>query len=106
MIAGQLNEIIRIETPWQDPNAYSSEGTTQWQLKCKTRAKVVDNGGSRTVSHDEVVFHMTITVTVRHYIKPTNFDRIVWKSRYYEILHIEEKRHEMCNVITASLIDE
>ena len=105
MIAGRLNEVIKIYHPTVTTNDYG-EASEEYKLSYTTRAKVDHNSSTRTVENDEIVFDYTKTFTVRSYVPVTNDDRIEWQGKMYRILTTQQRREYNDIMIQAELINE
>ena len=105
MIAGRLNEVIKIYHPTVTTNDYG-EASEEYKLLYTTRAKVDHNSGTRTVENNEIVFDYTKTFNVRSYVPVTDADRIEWQGKMYRILTTQQRREYNDIMITAELINE
>lgn len=105
MIAGRLNEEIKIYHPTVTTNDYG-EASEEYKLLYTTRAKVDHNSGTRTIENDEIVFDYTKSFTVRSYVPVSNDDRIEWQNKMYRILTSQKRREYNDIMITAELINE
>lgn len=105
MIAGRLNEIIKIYHPTVTTNDYG-EASEEYKLSYTTRAKVDHNSGTRTIENDEIVFDYNKTFTVRSYVPVTDVDRIEWQGKMYRILTTQQRREYNDIMITTELINE
>lgn len=105
MIAGTLNESINIYTPIVTVNEYG-EQTTEFELKYITRARVLENGGSRQLSNNEIVYPYQKSFLVRDYIEITDFDKIQWNGKYYKVLDITPNKKRMELEVRTELIND
>lgn len=105
MRAGLLNEPIIVERSHIHRNEYGEEQTV-WECHINTRAQVDWKGGNNTFENDERVFTRSVNFVVRSYHDIRPLDRIIWKAEKYRILHIEPRKKEQRQIITAELINE
>lgn len=106
MIAGTLTELIEIYEPQVTINDYG-EQTTDYILKYNTRARLLHNGGSRTVANgSEIVYPYRKELAVRQYLNIDDFDRVKWNDKYYKILDITPNKHNQEQIINIELINE
>lgn len=105
MIAGRLNEVIKIYHPTIIVNDYG-EASEVYKLSYTTRAKVDHNSGTRTIENDEIVYDYNKTFSVRSYVPVGNDDRIEWQNKMYRILTSQKRREYNDIMITAELINE
>lgn len=105
MIAGRLNEIIKIFHPEIVYNEFG-EATENFKELYTTRARVDHNSGTRTIENNEVVFDYTKTFNVRSYVPVCNVDRIEYQGKMYRILTTQARRDYNDIMITAELINE
>ena len=105
MIAGRLNEVIKIYHPTITTNDYG-EASEEYKEVYTTRAKVDHNSATRTVENNEIVFDYTKTFNVRSYVPVTDADRIEWQGKMYRILTTQQRREYNDIMITAELINE
>lgn len=105
MIAGRLNEIVKIWRSTEVINEYG-ERSEEWAQTYSTRAKVDYNSGTRTTENNEIVFDYTKQFNVRSYVPVVETDRLQWNGKMYRIMSIEPRREYNDKVITAELINE
>lgn len=104
MIAGRLNEVIKIFSPITTRNEYN-EQLTEMQETYTTRAKVDNTSGNRANENNEIVFNYSFQFNVRLYVPVTEHDEIEWQGKRYRILTIVERREYNDKVIQAELIN-
>lgn len=105
MRSGLLTEPIIVERSHIHKDEFGAENTI-WECHINTRAQVDWKGGNNTIENDERVFTRSITFVVRSYHDIRPLDRIIWKAEKYRILHIEPRKKEQRQIITAELINE
>lgn len=105
MRAGLLTEQIEIWSKQLTINDFGEE-VEEWIKTYQTRARLVHDGGSRTLSNDEVVFTHSKTFQIRDYVPISELDRIFWNGKYYRILNIEPDRTQMNQTIKTELIND
>lgn len=87
MRAGQLNKVIRVEKPITITNKYGEE-ITEYTTEFITKAKVSFNSSNKELVNSETVFSEKLTFTIRSYNKVDSNMIIVYKSKKYRILSI------------------
>ena len=105
MRAGLLQENIIVERSHIHKDQYGAENVV-WECHIKTRAQIDWKGGDNIIENDERVFTRSVNFIVRYYHDIRNLDRIIWKSQKFRILHIEPRKPEQRQIITAELINE
>lgn len=105
MRAGLLKYPIIVERSHIHKDEFGAENTI-WECHIRTRAQVDWKGGDNIIENDERVFTRSLTFIVRHYHDIRETDRIIWKAEKYRILHIEPRKKEQRQIITAELINE
>lgn len=105
MDAGSLTERIEILTPTIVKNEVG-EQETQYILKYSTRAKKINNSGSRNLENHEIVYDYVKTFEVRLYVDVNEFDRIKYKEKYYRILNIDTNKELQKITIHTELVNE
>ncbi len=103
--AGLLNEIISLWKPTTVINDYG-EREESFELFYMTRARVLNDGGSRTVTNDEIVFPYSKTFQVRYYVPVTDTMQVEWQNKRYRIISTEKRRDENDIMIKTELINE
>lgn len=106
MRAGLLRDTIKVEKPTvvqDDFGANHIEWTTFIE---KTRAQVTYSNGNRANQNNEIVYSYEVIFTVRAYHQITENMRIIWKSKKYRILSIEESLEKQNLTIRTELINE
>ena len=105
MIAGRLNEVIKIYNCTETVNDYGERETT-YVYAYTTRAKVEFNSGHRSNENNEVVFSYAKSFNVRYYVPITETAQIEWQGKKYRILTIERRREYNDILINTELINE
>lgn len=105
MRSGLLKYPIIVERSHIHKNSYGEEMTV-WECHIQTRAQIDWKGGNRTIENDERVFTRSLNFIVRIYHDIRESDRIIWEGKKYQIQHIEPRKYEMRQIITAELINE
>ena len=105
MRAGVLTEIIGVYKPTVRSNEFG-EQIQRYILDNETRAQVMHNSGSRSVTNNEVVFDYTKTFKVRRYVELCENFQIAYQNKRYRILSIEDDRKYNQKTIIAELINE
>ena len=106
MLAGLLNEVIKVENPIVVENEYGANHIEWNTFIERTKAEVTYNNGNRLNQNNEIVFSYQVIFTVRVYHQITENMRIVWKNKKYRILSIEESKKKQKLVIKTELINE
>ena len=91
MIAGALNETIDLYMPKVIRDEYGNQ-KTEYVKRLTTRAKVSVNRGTREEQNNEVVVPYLRHFTIRYYVDVGEFDRILYKGKFYSINSIEYDR--------------
>ena len=105
MIAGNLNEIIKIEKPEIITDDYCANSLF-WVMHKETRASVKIDNGNRVNENNEIVYAYSVTFSIRYYHEISEDMRIIWKNRKYRITSIFPDRNIQRIVITTELINE
>lgn len=105
MRAGLLTEQIEIIKNVITANDFGEE-TEEWIPKYKTRARLVHDGGDRTIINGEIFYSHAKTFQIRYYVPVDDFDRIVWENKIYRILNIEPDKNKQNKTIKAELIND
>lgn len=105
MIAGTLNENIKILTPSITVNDYG-EGVETYNQTITTKANVVHAGASKNIENGELFFGMSKIFKVRIYVNVDYLDVIEWNENKYKINAIEIDKQNQCKIITCTLIND
>ncbi len=105
MIAGRLNEVVKIYNVESTVNDYG-ERMEDYVLSMTTRARVDFNSGNRTHENDEIVYNYQKTFNVRSYVPVTDTSHIEWQEKMYRVLSVEKRREYNDIVVIAELINE
>lgn len=105
MIAGRLNEVVKIYKPMETINEYG-ESEFEFVYAYTTRAKVEYNTGNRLNENNELVFSYNKTFNVRSYVPLLETYQIEWQGKRYRILTLEFRREYNDIVINTELINE
>lgn len=105
MRAGLLTEPIEILEKVIETNEYGEE-TESLQVKYTTRARLVNDGGDRTIINGEIFYSNAKTFQVRQYVPVDDFDIIRWHQKLYRILNILPDNSRMNKTIRTELIND
>lgn len=105
MIAGRLNEVVRIYNVESTVNDYG-ERIEEYVLSMTTRARVDYNSGNRSNENSEIVFNYQKTFNVRSYAPVVDTSHIEWQDKMYRVLSVEKRREYNDIVVIAELINE
>lgn len=108
MRAGLLTEIISFYSPYTGETKYGRASKQDYIPTIKeTRARVLNQRGTRQNENNEMVYSYTVTFIVRGYHKIDEYMRIFWRGKFYRILNImppERDRNEY--QIDTELVNE
>ena len=105
MRAGLLKEPIKILENTIVTNEFGEQSET-WSLKSETRARLVNDGGDRTIINGEIFYSNIKTFQVRTYIDIDEFNRIEWKGKQYRVLNIQPDTSKQNITIRTELIND
>lgn len=105
MIAGRLNEQIKIYSPIKEINEYGERVET-YKFTYTTRARVDYDNGNRSNENNEIVYNYGKTFNVRSYTQVKETCIIEWQGKRYRILTIENRREYNDMIIRTELINE
>lgn len=105
MRAGLLKEPITILENVITINEFG-EQSEQWINKIETRARLVNDGGDRTIINGEIFYSNIKTFQVRYYVDIDEFDRIEWCGKQYRVLNIQPDRAKQNKTIRTELIND
>ncbi len=105
MVAGRLNEVVKIYNLTTSINEYGERVET-YTLTMTTRAKVEFNTGSRSNENDEIVFNYQKSFNLRSYVPVVDTSQIEWQSKRYRVLSVEKRREYNDIVVIGELINE
>lgn len=105
MIAGRLNEVVKIFDAVETVNEYG-ERSIEYVERYTTRAKVEFNTGNRGRETEEIVFSYFKTFNLRSYVPISETSLIEWQGKRYRILTIEARREYNDLLINTELINE
>ena len=105
MVAGRLNEVVKIYNLTTSINEYGERVET-YTLTMTTRAKVEFNTGSRSNENDEIVFNYQKSFNLRSYVPVVDKSQIEWQSKRYRVLSVEKRREYNDIVVIGELINE
>lgn len=105
MIAGRLNEVVKIYNVTANVNEYG-ERVEEYVLAMTTRARVEYNTGGRQNENDEIVFNYTKTFNLRSYVPVFDTSHIEWQGKQYRVLSVEKRREYNDIVVVTELINE
>jgi head-tail adaptor len=105
MRAGLLTEPITIYEKIITTNDFGEE-TEEWVVKYTTRARLVNDGGDRTIINGEIFYSNAKTFQVRTYVPVDEYDEIKWDNKLYRILSIQPDKSRMNKTIRTELIND
>ena len=105
MIAGRLNEVIKIYTLQTTINDYG-ERIEEYVYAYTTRARVEYSSGNRSNENNEVVFNYFKTFNVRSYVPISETSQIEWQGKRYRILTLEKRREWNDIIVQTELIND
>jgi len=88
--AGLLTKPIKILKPISSTNEYG-ELVQEYEMRYKTRARVLHDSGSRTTENGEIFYPYQKTFNIRAYVPITEFDLIEFESKRYRVITIENR---------------
>lgn len=91
--AGLLTQIIEILSPTNTKNEFG-EIIQEYKVTYRTRAKVSNQSGNRTMENNEIFYMYNKTFQVRSYVPVKDRDLIRFKGNDYRILTIEDRKEE------------
>lgn len=104
--AGLLSQVINVLSPQSTKNEYG-ELVQEYVVTYTTRARVVNDRGSRDLANGEVFNSYSKTFLVRSYVPVSERDLIQYKGKKYRVITIDD-RTETSNdkQIVTELINE
>lgn len=105
MMAGQLNEVIKLYHPVTIVNDYGEREET-FEFLCETRAKKESTSGTRVTENNEIVFNYNKKFYVRSYVPVQETYRIEHDNKMYRILSVDHRREYNDIEIDTELINE
>lgn len=105
MRCGLLKDKIDIYRPISNQNEFG-EMVQEYRPWYCTRARIVSNGGSRTLFNNEIFYPYRKIFELHQYVDVNETDLIHWNGKKYRILSIDFDRNQMKKVIMTELIDE
>lgn len=106
MRAGLLTETVKVEKPVIVTDEFGASYTKWETFIGKTKAQVTYSSGNRAIENNEIIFAYEVIFTMRIYHQINERMRIIWKSKKYRILSIEENKALQSLTIKAELINE
>lgn len=88
--AGLLTKPIKILTPVTTINEFG-EQVQQYELKYRTRARVLHDSGTRTNENGEIFYPYQKTFNVRSYVPISEFDLVEFDKKRYRVITIENR---------------
>ena len=106
MRAGLLTKPINILKPITEVNEYG-EKVQQYELKYKTRARVLHNSGNRTTENGEIFYPYQKSFNIRSYVPINEYDLIEFENKRDRVITIDN-RVEMYNdkLVITELIND
>jgi head-tail adaptor len=105
MRAGLLKEPIRILENVITINDFGEQSET-WRVKSETRARLVNDGGDRTIINGEIFYSNIKTFEVRYYVDIEDFDRVEWDGKQYRVLNIQPDKLKQNKTIRTELVND
>lgn len=105
MIAGRLNETVRIFDPVTTVNAYG-ERIKEYRQVYETRARVENTSGARVEQNNEIVFSYNYNFTLRSYVPITEASQIEWQDNRYRVLTLQKRREYNDIYVQAEKIND
>lgn len=105
MMAGQLNEVIKIYKSVETENDYGERTITQ-EYVTTTRAKHEASGGGRANENNEIVYDYSKIFYVRSYIPITDTTVIEFDNKKYRVITFEKRKEHNDIRIVTELINE
>lgn len=108
MLAGLLTETISLYRPVKREDKFGKSTKIDYIPYIeKTRARVIDNKGTRTNENNEIIYVFNVTFVIRGYHKIDNYMRIKWKNNFYKIINISPATSHINEIqIEAQIINE
>ena len=106
MRAGNLTEVIRVESKVNQKNEYGADSKRWETFISKTKAEVKYESGDLVNQVNEIVHTQKVAFIVRIYHQITPDMRIVWENRKYRILSLEPNKKLQSLTIKTELINE
>ena len=91
--AGLLTKPIKILTPITTINEFG-EQVQKYELKYKTRARVLHDNGARTIENGEIFYPYQKTFNVRSYVPISEYDLVEFDKKKYRVITIENRVEE------------
>ena len=105
MIAGKLNEVITILKSEDIKDSYGATSKV-WNPITTTKASVNQNTGTRSVVNNEIFTAYTVEFGVRFYTPVSEFDRVMWNGKKYQIESVIIDRLKNHKIIITTLVNE
>lgn len=105
MIAGKLNELITIVRSVDVKDSYGATSKV-WNVLAITKASVSQNTGTRNVVNNEIFTAYTVEFGIRYYIEVSEFDRIKWNNKLYQVESVIPDRIKNHKTIITTLVNE
>lgn len=108
MRSGRLKHFIIIEELKTLTNEYGEEQSTIYTEKIRTRADVVNDGGSRIEDNGEIFHAYTKTFILWDYFDNLlgEFDRIIYKGKPYKVITKELVKEDKLLYVKTELMNE
>ena len=87
--AGLLTDRITIKRANNSINEYGEE-VEDWIDIYSTRARVTQTNSNKLTENDEIIMSYTREFFMRKYVPIQEYDRIVWKDKYYRVISLEK----------------
>lgn len=101
--AGLLTQIIEIKSPTYQINEFG-EKVQSYNVTYRTRARVTNDNGERTIENNEIFYSYTKTFQVRSYVPVKDKDLIHFKGQDYRILNIEDRKEEENDIVIHTVL--
>lgn len=103
--SGLLKERIRIFKPHDTVNKTGEKETTYIQSS-STRARIMFDGGSRTMENNEITNGVQRTIQVRYYVDISERDEVLLRGHRYRVIFIDKSRDNNNIDVKLELINE
>ena len=105
MRAGLYKEPIEVLKNVITKNEFG-EDASEWVSMCKTRARLIHDGGTRAIENNGIFHNYTKTINIHSYVDVGDYDRIKWNGRHYQIQDIEPSDDKSYKTIRMEVIND
>ena len=92
-------------SPHSETNDFGEKVQT-YSVTYETRARVLDDSGTRTIENGEVFHSYDKTFNVRSYVPITEKDQVEYLGKRYRVLSIEQRQEQDDKLIETELIND